>query len=80
MIQLITYEVITKRKHNDAMVDNALNKNFNPLVLKKFWMENITYLKIDEGWMYLVIVMHLYSRRIIGWYMLFKINIALINR
>tara|TARA_B110000967_G_scaffold22871_1_gene21070 strand:+ start:159 stop:329 length:171 start_codon:yes stop_codon:yes gene_type:complete len=32
------------------------------------WAGDITYLRTNEGWMYLAIVMDLYSRRIVGWH------------
>ncbi|MDN3484459.1 DDE-type integrase/transposase/recombinase [Pseudoalteromonas sp. APC 3224] len=36
--------------------------------MRQNWAGDVTYLRIDEGWMYLAIVMDLYSRHIIGWY------------
>ncbi len=44
------------------------------------WAGDITYLRIREGWMYLVIVMDLYSRRIIGWALNKRISVRLVKR
>ena len=67
--QRITYKVTTKRRHGDDVADNLLNQNFNPVGPNQIWAGDITYLLIGEGWMYLAIVMDLYSRRIVGWFL-----------
>lgn len=60
------YRVTSKGK---ATADNLLNQNFNPVAANEIWAGDITYLKTPEGWLYLAIVMDLYSRRIVGWHM-----------
>lgn len=66
--QRIAYKVTTKRKDGDQVAENLLNQNFNPVAVNEVWAGDITYLKTAEGWMYLAIVMDLFSRRIVGWY------------
>ena len=65
--QRVAYKVTTRRNDNDAVADNLLNQNFNPVATNQVWAGDITYPKTGEGWMYLAIVMDLYSRRIVGW-------------
>ena len=65
--QRTAYNVTTKRKFSDAVADNLLDQQFNPIASNRVWAGDITYLRTREGWMYLAIVMDLYSRRIIGW-------------
>ncbi len=66
--QRVAYKVTTKRKHSDAVADDLLNRNFNPVDKNEVWAGDITYLRTTEGWMYLAIVMDLYSRHIVGWH------------
>jgi putative transposase len=65
--QRVAYKVTTKRKHSDAVADNLLNQNFNPVAPNHIWAGDVTYCRTGEGWMYLAVVMDLYSRRIVGW-------------
>jgi len=65
--QRVAYRVTTKRELTHAVAPNLVNMNFNPTQPNQIWAGDITYLKTGEGWMYLSIVMDLYSRRIIGW-------------
>jgi len=76
--QRIAYKVTTKRNHRDDVADNLLNQNFNPVAPNQVWAGDITYLKTGEGWMYLAIVMDLYSRRIVGWYISKRMTTGLI--
>ena len=78
--QRVAYKVTTKRNLKDAVADNWLNQNFNPVGPDQVWAGDITYLKTGEGWMYLAIVMDLYSRRIVGWYISRRMTTDLISR
>ena len=76
--QRVAYKVTTKRKHSDAVADNLVNMNFNCNAPNKVWAGDVTYLKTGEGWMYLAIVMDLYSRRIVGWHISERMTIDLV--
>ena len=78
--QRMAYKVTTKRKHSDAVADNLLNQNFNPVGPNQVWAGDVTYLKTGEGWMYLAIVMDLYSRRIVGWHMDKRMTTDLVSK
>lgn len=78
--QRTAFKVTTKRKHSDNVADNLLNQNFNPTGPNEIWAGDVTYLKTAEGWMYLAIVMDLYSRRIVGWSIDKYMKQSLVNR
>lgn len=78
--QRVAYRVTTKRKHTDAVADNLLNQNFNPTGPNQVWAGDVTYLRTAEGWMYLAIVMDLYSRRIVGWHVDKRMTTDLVSR
>ena len=78
--QRIAYKVTTKRRYGDDVADNLLNQNFNPVGPNQVWAGDITYLLTGEGWMYLAIVMDLYSRRIVGWFISKRMTTDLISK
>jgi putative transposase len=46
-----------------------LKQNFKAEAPNQRWAADITYISTREGWLYLAVVMDLYSRRIVGWSM-----------
>ncbi|PSX20489.1 IS3 family transposase [Photobacterium kishitanii] len=74
------YKVTTKRKHSDSVADNVLSQNFNPLQPNQAWAGDVTYLRTNQGWLYLAIVMDLNSRRIIGWSLSKRMTVSLVER
>ena len=46
---------------------NVLNREFNVAAPNTAWVGDITYLWTYEGWLYLAVILDLYSRRVIGW-------------
>jgi len=77
--QRVAYKVTTKRKHSDSVADNLLNMNFNPVAPNQVWAGDVSYLKTGEGWLYLAIVMDLYSRRIVGWHISKRMTRSLVD-
>ena len=78
--QRVKYKATTKRKHSDAVADNLLNQNFNPIAVNEVWAGDITDLRTAEGWSYLAVIMDLYSRRIVGWAIDRRMTQALVSR
>ena len=63
------YKKTTDSKHNHEIADNILDRNFSPEIPNISWSTDITYVRTWEGWMYLAVVLDLFSRRVIGWSM-----------
>lgn len=57
----------TDSKHDYPVAENHLNRNFKALSTGQKWVSDITYIRTDQGWLYLTIIMDLYDRKIIGW-------------
>ena len=51
------------------VAENNLNRQFNPKGPNEAWAGDITYIWTDEGWLYLAVMIDLYSRKVVGWAM-----------
>ena len=52
-----------------VVVDNTLDRQFDVEAPDRVWVTDITYIRTQEGFAYLAVVIDLYSRRVIGWSM-----------
>ena len=59
----------TDSNHALPVAENVLDRHFAPSGPNQAWAADITYISTRQGWLYLAVVMDLYSRRIIGWSM-----------
>jgi len=57
----------TDSEHTHRVFDNLLDRDFSAELPNRRWVCDITYVPTDEGWLYLVGVMDLFSRGIVGW-------------
>ena len=63
------YKVTTNSEHNKPIYPNVLEQNFNVEAADQAWVQDITYVWTAEGWLYLAVVIDLYSRKVVGWSM-----------
>jgi putative transposase len=63
------FKATTNSKHNLPVAENLLNRDFRPSEPNKAWAADITYIWTNEGWLYLAVVIDLYSRAVVGWSM-----------
>jgi putative transposase len=74
------FKVTTDSKHNFPVAWNVLNRDFSPSAPNQAWGTDITYLWTQEGWIYLAVVIDLYSRRVVGWSIDRRMKKALVIR
>ncbi len=63
------FKVTTDSKHALPVAPNLLGQDFIADELNQKWAGDITYLMTSEGWLYLAVIIDLYSRAVIGWSM-----------
>ena len=74
------YRVTTQSQHDLPVAGNVLNREFSQASPNQAWVADITYVWTVQGWLYLAVVMDLYSRRIVGWCMDRTMTQALVIR
>jgi putative transposase len=55
--------------HKDVYAPNTLARAFNVSAPNRVWASDITYVRTLQGWLYLAVVIDLFSRRVVGWSM-----------
>lgn len=63
------FKATTNSNHSLPVAPNLLEQNFEAESADQKWVSDITYIWTDEGWLYLAVVMDLYSRMVVGWAM-----------
>jgi transposase InsO family protein len=61
------FKATTNSKYNFPVAPNLLNQDFSAKAADSTWVGDITYIWTDEGWLYLAVVMDLFSQKIVGW-------------
>ena len=63
------YKRTTQSRHNLPTAPNRLAQSFVAASPNQKWVTDITYVRTGEGWLYLSVVLDLYSRLVVGWAM-----------
>jgi len=61
------FKITTDSKHDFPVAPNHLNREFQVDVPDKVWTSDITYLWTRQGWLYLAVILDLFSRKVVGW-------------
>ncbi len=63
------FKVTTNSDHKRPVAPNLVQRQFSAPAPNRVWTGDITYIETAQGWLYLAVVLDLFSRRIVGWSM-----------
>ncbi|PMF28135.1 IS3 family transposase, partial [Vibrio splendidus] len=72
------FKCTTDSKHKMPVAPNLLAQDFNATAPNQKWAGDITYVATSEGWLYLAVIIDLYSRQVIGWSMDTRMTASLV--
>ncbi|XXZ27535.1 IS3 family transposase [Sorangium sp. So ce321] len=57
----------TDSRHNGPSAPNVIERQFDARAPNQVWVTDVTYIPTGEGWLYLAVILDLFSRRVVGW-------------
>lgn len=73
------FKATTNSRHDFPIAENRLDREFKVSNPNQVYTGDITYIPTQEGWLYLAVVIDLYSRQIVGWSMAEHMRAKLVN-
>jgi len=73
------HPITTQRQPGVIPASNRLNQDFSATTANTKWVSDFTYIDTAEGWLYLAIILDLFSRKVIGWAMAEHMNATLVK-
>lgn len=70
----------TDSRHGLPIAPNRLNRQFSAQRPDEKWVADITYIDTAEGWLYLALVLDVFSRKIVGWAMETHLQTTLVEQ
>ena len=74
------FKATTDSNHNLPVAENLLNRRFTVTKANTHYVGDITYIQTQEGWLYLAVVIDLFSRKVVGYAMENNMRAELVNR
>lgn len=72
------FKATTNSNHSLPVAQNLLQQAFTAARANQVWVGDITYIATDEGWLYLAVVLDLFSRKVVGWSMSDRMTATLV--
>lgn len=72
------FRITTQSRAGVIAAENKLNQSFEVGALDRAWVGDITFIATGSGWLYLAVLLDLYSRRVVGWAMSERIDQQLV--
>jgi putative transposase len=72
------FRITTQSRAGGVAADNRLKQRFEAKAVNRIWVGDITFVPTAEGWLYLAVLIDLYSRRVVGWAMSERIDQQLV--
>ena len=72
------FKATTDSNHKQPVACNLLNQDFSASAPNQKWAGDITYIWTQAGWLYVAVIIDLFSRQVIGWSMSKRINKELV--
>ena len=72
------FKATTNSNHALPVAENLLQQDFTAQRANQVWVGDITYIGTDEGWLYLAVVLDLFSRKVVGWAMSERMTATLV--
>ena len=74
------YNITTRSNHRYTVSPDLVQRDFRANRPNMVWVSDITYIKTLEGWLYLAIVLDLYSRKVVGWSLARHMTVGLVKQ
>ena len=70
------WRLVSSSRHALPIAPNHLDRQFASDRANRHWVSDMTYVRTAQGWLYLAVVLDLYSRAVVGWAMHHRIEAA----
>ena len=74
------FVVTTQSEHDSPIAKNVLNRDFEKRAENEAWVSDITYIPVIGRWVYLAVIIDLYSRRVVGWQLATHMKTSLVEQ